>query len=171
MEYWSMLVSDPRVRASLRGIARSIASNPSDRDDLFQEMLIHLWQTEAANPGQTESWYLQSCKYRGMDYLKRGRSVDSKHRPDCVFVPIRPSSDDDAAPFEPPDGHDFRDELFAGDMLTALRDRLTGSQRAVLDAFAMGDTVSEASASLGCSHQYISKQRKKIAAALVGVLA
>lgn len=166
-----MLVSDPRVRAKLRCVARSIASLSSDLDDVLQEMLIHLWQCELANPGQTESWYLQSCKFHGMDYLKRGKSVDSKRRSDCVFVPIHRDADDDAPVFEPSDERDFREELFAGDVLSLLRERLTRSQRVVLDAFAAGDSVSEVSESLGCSHQYISKQRKKIASELATVLA
>jgi RNA polymerase sigma factor (sigma-70 family) len=166
-----MLVSDPRVRARLRSVARSIVVHSSDLDDVLQEMLIHLWRCELANPGQTESWYLQSCKFRGMDYLKRGRSVDSKRRTDCILVSIHSDADDDTPFFEPPDVRDFRDELFAGDVLSLLRERLTLSQRAVLDAFAKGDSVSEVSESLGCSHQYISKQRKKIAHALANVLA
>ena len=40
----------------------------------------------------------------------------------------------------------------------------------LLDAFAGGASVSEVSEALGCSHQYVSKQRKKIALALAGVL-
>jgi len=166
-----MLVSDPRVRASLRGIARSIACNRSDHDDLFQEMLIHLWQTELATPGQTESWYLQGCKYHAMDSLKRGRSVDGKRRLDCVMVPINTDPDDETPSTEPADERDFRDELFAGDVLSTLRQRLTQSQQAVLDAFTKGESVSEVSEALGCSHQFISKQRKKIALALASVLA
>jgi len=166
-----MLVSDPRVRASLRSIARSIVSNLSDHDDLLQEMLIHLWQTELASPGQTESWYLQSCKYHGLDSLKRGRSVDSKRRGDCLLLPLDADPDDDAPSLDPSDERDFREELFAGDVLSALRRRLTRSQQLVLDAFAKGESVSEVSQALGCSHQYISKQRKRIAMELASVLA
>lgn len=166
-----MLVSDPRVRAKLRCVARLIASRSSDLDDVLQEMLIHLWRTELSNPGQTQSWYLQSCKFHGMDYLKRGKSVDSRRRADCILVPIHRDSDDDAPLFEPSDARDFREELFAGDVLSLLRERLTRSQRVVLDAFAAGDSVSEVSQSLGCSHQYVSKQRRKIASALATVLA
>ncbi|MBN1917499.1 MAG: sigma-70 family RNA polymerase sigma factor [Verrucomicrobia bacterium] len=166
-----MLVSDPRVRASLRGIARSIVCNASDHDDLLQEMLIHLWQTEQACPGQTESWYMQSCKYHGLDYAKRGRSVDSKRRSDCLLLSLNADPDDDRPSLEPPDERDFREELFVGDVLSTLRGRLTRTQRVVLDAFAQGESVSEVSQALGCSHQYVSKQRKKIANELASVLA
>ncbi len=165
-----MLVSSPRIRANLRGIARMIASNPSDHDDLLQEMLIHLWKNEVSNPGQTESWYLQSCKYYGMDCLKRGKSVDSKHRAGCVLVSMDEEVSDNTPAVEPADEHDFRDQLFTGDVLMLLRQRLTTAQQMLLDAFAGGASVSEISEALGCSHQYVSKQRKKIALALAGVL-
>lgn len=165
-----MLVSSPRVRASLRAIARTIASNPSDHEDLLQEMLIHLWKNEASNPNQTESWYLQSCKYRGMDYLKRGKSVDSKRRADCVLVSVDDDNGDDAPAFEPADDSDFREHLFANEVLTILKGRLTPSQRMLLDALASGASVSEISEALGCSHQYVSKQRKRIAQTLASVL-
>jgi DNA-directed RNA polymerase specialized sigma24 family protein len=167
-----MLVSSPRIVASLRGIARVLSSNPADRDDLLQEMLIHLWQSELENPGQTESWYLQNCKFHGLDYLKRGRSVDSKHRAGCVLVSMDREVSDTATPiFEPADDRDFRDQLSATDALSLLRRRLTAGQQALLDAFASGASVAEVSEALGCSHQYVSKQRKKIALALAGVLA
>ncbi len=166
-----MLVSDPRIRASLRAIARAIAANPSDQDDVLQEMLIHLWQTEVTNPGQTESWYLQSCKYHGLDYMKRGKSVDSKHRVDCLLVSVDEDAADERPTLEPADQHDFREQIFAGDALMTLRQRLTTSQQTLLDAFATGQSVAEVSQALGCSHQYVSKQRKRIARALAGVLA
>jgi DNA-directed RNA polymerase specialized sigma24 family protein len=165
-----MLVSSPRIVANLRGIAKALSSNPADRDDLLQEMLIHLWQNEVTNPGQTESWYLQSCKFFGMDYLKRGRSVDSKHRSGCVLISMDEEISDTAPAVEPSNGRDFRNQLFAGDALALLRRRLTSAQRMLLDAFASGSSVSEVSEALGCSHQYVSKERKKIALTLAAML-
>jgi RNA polymerase sigma factor (sigma-70 family) len=165
-----MLVSSPRVRASLRAIARTIASNPSDHEDLLQEMLIHLWKNEMSNPNQTESWYLQSCKYRGMDYLTRGKSVDSKRRADCVLVSVDDKNGENTPVSEPADDSDFRERLFADEVLAILKDRLTPSQQMLLDALAAGASVSEISETLGCSHQYVSKQRKKIARTLASVL-
>jgi len=166
-----MLVSDPRIRASLRAIARAIAANLSDQDDLLQEMLIHLWQSEVTNPGQTESWYLQSCKYHGLDCMKRGKSVDSKRRAGCLLVSVDEELSDERPTLEPADQRDFREQLFAGDALAMLRERLTSTQQMLLDAFATGQSVAEVSQTLGCSHQYVSKQRKRMAHTLASVLA
>jgi len=165
-----MLVLSPRVRASLHAIASMIASNPSDHDDLLQEMLIHLWKNERSNPGQTESWYLQSCKYFGMDYMKRGKSVDSKRRANCFLFSMDEETTDSKPIHETADERDFRNQLFASDALALLKGRLTKAQQLLLDAFANGESVSEVSQALGCSHQYVSKQRKKIALALASML-
>jgi len=35
----------------------------------------HLTRVEADRPGQTPSWYLQSCHFHAGDYLARGRSI------------------------------------------------------------------------------------------------
>jgi len=165
-----MLVSSPRVRASLRAIVGRIASNPADQDDVFQEMLIHLWRNERNNPGQTLSWYLQSCKYFGMDYLKRGKSVDSKRREGCTVASMDERTEENEMEPELADVHDFREQLFADDVLALLKGRLSAGQRALVDALASGASISEVSEALGCSHQYVSKERKKIATALEKVL-
>src|SRR5437773_1334287 len=75
-----MLVDDVAIRESLIRIIRKVTANGALRDDLLQEALIHLWLTEARRPGQTKSWYLQSCKYHLLHYLASGRSVDSGKR-------------------------------------------------------------------------------------------
>ena len=48
---------------SLTQLVQRITANFALRDDLMQEALVHLWLTEARRPGQTRSWYLQSCKF------------------------------------------------------------------------------------------------------------
>jgi RNA polymerase sigma factor (sigma-70 family) len=165
-----MLVSNPRVRAKVRAIAKAISSNPSDHEDLLQEMMIHLWQSEHAKPGQTESWYLQSCKYFGRDYQKRGRSVDSKHRAGCVLLSMDEKVPENGPTVEPTNGQDFRDQLCLSDILALVKERLTAAQQMLFDALATGASVSEVSERLGCSHQYVSKQRKKIATTLMTML-
>jgi len=166
-----MLVLSPRIRANLRAIASMITSNSSDHDDVLQEMLIHLWKSERSNPGQTESWYLQNCKYFGMDYMKRGKSVDGKRRANCVLLSMDQETPEGQQPLRyASNRRDFREQLFASDALALLKGRLTKAQQLLLDAFANGESVSEVSQALGCSHQYVSKQRKKIALALATML-
>jgi DNA-binding CsgD family transcriptional regulator len=42
--------------------------------------MIHLWKVERERPGQTLSWYLQSCSFHLRHYLASGRSIDSSKR-------------------------------------------------------------------------------------------
>src|SRR6266516_7608350 len=75
-----MLVDEHSTREVLRRLIQKLASSPALWDDLLQEALIHLWMIEARRPGQTRSWYLQSCKFHLLHYLASGRSVDSNKR-------------------------------------------------------------------------------------------
>src|SRR5258708_37366966 len=80
---WELRIScdELQTRESLVRMARRITSNVTLREDLLQEALIHLWLTERRRPGQTRSWYLQSCKYPLLHYLASGRRGDSTKRP------------------------------------------------------------------------------------------
>src|SRR5262249_44796298 len=65
----------------LRRIVARVSADPNLSDDLLQEAVIHFWLQEQREPGNSLSWYLQSCYFRLENYLRRGRSVDSpKHR-------------------------------------------------------------------------------------------
>src|SRR5215510_2636103 len=65
----------------LRRIVARVSADPNLSDDLLQEAVIHFWLQEQRQPGNSLSWYLQSCYFRLENYLRRGRSVDSlKHR-------------------------------------------------------------------------------------------
>src|SRR6266404_3881820 len=75
-----MFVDELSTRESLVRMVRRMTANLALREDLLQEALIHLWLTETRRPGQTKSWYLQSCKYHLLHYLASGRSVDSGKR-------------------------------------------------------------------------------------------
>src|SRR5713226_9243290 len=75
-----MFVDEVSTRESLVRMIRKTTANAALRDDLLQEALIHLWITEIGRPGQTESWYLQSCKFHLLHYLASGRSIDSAKR-------------------------------------------------------------------------------------------
>src|SRR5438552_8788673 len=75
-----MLVDEPKIKESIGRLVQNLASNPTLWDDLRQEALIHLWLIEIHRPGQTRSWYLQSCKFHLQHYLASGRSIDSIKR-------------------------------------------------------------------------------------------
>src|SRR5260370_27860063 len=86
----------PSVKEPLLRIIGRITPNFALRQDLLQEALIHLWLTEARRPGQTKSWYLQSCKYHLLHYLASGRSVDSAKRHAAQLPPGRDAEGRDA---------------------------------------------------------------------------
>ena len=75
-----MFVDEASAREALVRMVRKVSANGALRDDLLQEALLHLWVTEISRPGQTRSWYLQSCKFHLLHYLAAGRSVDSAKR-------------------------------------------------------------------------------------------
>src|SRR6267142_2638164 len=88
-----MFVDELSTRDSLVRMVRKLTANAALREDLLQEALIHLWLTETRRPGQTRSWYRQSCKYHLLHYLASGRSVDSGKRRAGQFYPSDDSDD------------------------------------------------------------------------------
>ena len=87
-----MHVDESTTRERLGRLVQHITSNLTLWDDLLQEAMIHLWLMEVRRPGQTRSWYLQSCKFHLLHYLSSGRSVDSIKRRDRQLY-YEPESD------------------------------------------------------------------------------
>ena len=102
MKHLSM--ENASIGAALARMVQSTTSHPCLRDDLLQEAVVHAWLIEERRPGQTRSWYLQSCKFHLRHYLESGRSVDSQKRRAGQLLP------DDM------DGHDeLLDQIDSGD--------------------------------------------------------
>ncbi len=70
----------PTAVENLGRVVNGMTSDPFMREDLMQEALSHWWNMECERPGQTLSWYLQSCSFHLRHFLARGRSVDSSKR-------------------------------------------------------------------------------------------
>ena len=64
---------------------------------------------------------------------------------------------------EPVESYDFRDELILKDTLRQFGQKLTAVQNRILGHMLDGHTVSEIARMFGKSHQYIAKERKKLA--------
>src|SRR6266446_2306124 len=76
-----MVIDQKETSGILRQIVFKLTPDRALREDLTQEALVHLWLREKQQPGQTQSWYLQSCRFHLQNYLRNGRSVDSRrHR-------------------------------------------------------------------------------------------
>src|SRR5882724_7407622 len=100
-----MYFEEPSIQDSLLHMIRRMTSNPTLRDDLLQEALIHFWLTESRRAGQTKSWYMQSSKFHLQHYLASGRSLDSNKRR-FSQANVEPDAEDQDYLFEQPDsGH------------------------------------------------------------------
>lgn len=75
-----MLYEESDVCARLRIVVWRTANHPGEIEDFFQEGTIHLWSVENATPGQSVSWYMQSCSHYLADLARQGRSVDAAKR-------------------------------------------------------------------------------------------
>ncbi len=158
-----MLIDDARTRELLSRVVFRLSSDPTVRQDLMQEALVHLWLLEARRPGQRESWYLQSCKFHLRNFISSGRSVDSpKRRAGKVAYGDGENRHDRA--FE-----SSRDDVVftlvsARDIFLMLSCRLTPFEQAVLGHLAEGLGAREIAERLEVTHPTVIKYRRKIAA-------
>src|SRR5882672_4598840 len=161
-----MLVDEPSTREVLRRLIQKLASSPALWDDLLQEALIHLWMIEARRPGQTRSWYLQSCKFHLLHYLASGRSVDSNKRRDGQLQFSDDGECSDAGLNDGDSGDSVLAWVSARDIMALLSPRLTRQERAVLECFAEGLRLRETGRKLRISHTLVIRHRRKIASLL-----
>ena len=125
----------------------------------MQEALLHLWQREIQRPAQTQSWYLQSCRFHLQSYLNRGRSVDSyKRRQECL-------SDEEAAALAGTNGdlESPLDSVCVLDIIELLSKRLSSREQDILVHLMEGAGPREIARKLSISHQSVSKHRQKLA--------
>jgi len=157
---------DPSMWQSLAQVVQRTTSNPVLRDDLLQEALVHVWLIEGRRPGQTRSWYLQSCKFHLRHYLDSGRSIDSPKRRAGQLPP----ADDMDGYGELLDQIDSGDSVFgcvsARDIFSLLSRHLLPPEKAVLDCLAEGLGAREIGRKLKVSHTLVIQQRRKIASLL-----
>jgi DNA-directed RNA polymerase specialized sigma24 family protein len=161
-----MFVDEVSTRESLARMVRIMTANGALQDDLLQEALIHLWLTEVGRPGQTRSWYLQSCKYHLLHYLAAGRSVDSGKRRagQLQFVDVTDSANEGSTDLD--SGDSVLGCVSARDIIALLWPHLKPQERAVLECFADGLRLREIGRKLGVSHTLVVRHRRKIASLL-----
>jgi RNA polymerase sigma factor (sigma-70 family) len=159
-----MFVDEISTRESLGRVVRKMTANRALREDLLQEGLVHLWITEIGRPGQTKSWYLQSCKYHLLHYLAAGRSVDSGKRRNAQ-TRFEENSEDDFIE-EIDSGESVFGLVSARDIVALLLPLLNGQERLVLECFADGLRLREIGRRLSMSHTMVIRHRQKIATLL-----
>jgi DNA-directed RNA polymerase specialized sigma24 family protein len=159
-----MLIDDPHTHELLSRIVYRLTADAVLHEDLMQEALVHLWLLEERKPGQSQSWYLQSCKFHLQNFISAGRSVDSpKRKRGKVSL-----SDGDDQIEEMVTGFDGDSVMFAQvsarDIVTSLSCRLTPFERSILDYLAEGLRAREIALKLKVTHPTVIKYRRRIAA-------
>jgi len=162
----SLITEDAPLRESLTQIIRGLTPNAALREDLLQEAMIHLWLTETRRPGQTRSWYLQSCRFHLQHYLNCGRSIDSAKRWRDQ-LPLNEHSDDEETSSEEMDsGNSVVTCVSAREIMAMLAPHLSNLEQAVLDCLADGLGAREIGRKLKLSHTMVIRHRRKIASLL-----
>ncbi len=143
-----------------------ITPNPALREDLLQEASIHFWLTEARRPGQTKSWYLQSCKFHLQHYLASGRSVDSFKRRRGQLELASEAEEWRVFPEQADSGDSVLTVVCTRELISLLSRRLLPLEKAVLECLADGLGPREIGRRLGISHTMVLRHRGKIASLL-----
>jgi ATP/maltotriose-dependent transcriptional regulator MalT len=118
-------------------------------------------------PGQTPSWYLQSCKFHLQHYLASGRSVDSFKRGASQIDQATDTEEGEALEELRDSGDTVFTWVSAREIMTLLSPHLSGMERAVLDCLAEGLGPREIGRELSISHTMVIKHRRRIASVLV----
>jgi DNA-directed RNA polymerase specialized sigma24 family protein len=159
-----MLMESPATREQLTRIVGKLTANVALQQDLMQEALIHLWLLEEQRPGQTTSWYLQSCRFHLQHYLAAGRSVDSTKRSAGRVHLTEERNGDEESPWVTPTDCGVLDQVNAREILSLLSPQLKPREQAVLACLADGLGAREIARRLKVSHPMAIKYRRKIAA-------
>ncbi|HYV26608.1 MAG TPA: LuxR C-terminal-related transcriptional regulator, partial [Candidatus Eisenbacteria bacterium] len=162
-----MSIEDLKTVERLGKLVSRLTSNVTLREDLLQEALVHLWQIQQQQPGQTESWYLQNCRYHLQHYLASGRSVDSHKRSGGRVHPPENGDDHDSL-LDIFDNDETCDAVLADvsarDIITSMSKWLPDLERTVLQYLAEGLGTCDIAKKLNISHPMVIKHRRKIAA-------
>ncbi len=158
-----MLAIKSTVKKRLVGVVNGLTGDRSLREDLMQEAMIHFWKAECERPGQTLSWYLQSCSFHLRHYLASGRSIDSSKR---RSLQIELPADEDLckcvewSPVE----HSVLAQVEVRECIHLLPRYLAPREQAILRCLFEGLKPREIARRLLLSHPTVNKCRLKIAA-------
>ena len=155
-----MLIDNRDVQQKLQAIANRLGRRLGVEEDLYQEMVFHLWQLEADKPDQEVSWYLKGCMYHARNYLRGGKSVDS-HSKDH----LRAESLESIELAEPVAvvNHDYESRM-AAEILHKLSGQVSELRGRIIRLMSGGKTVAEVADEMSISHQAVSGHLKAIKA-------
>ena len=159
-----MLIERKETQKVVRQIVIKVTANRALHDDLMQEAIIHLWLREIECPGQTESWYFQSCRFHLQNFLRAGRSVDSNRRRPTLLPLDGAFERTDTSDDESISGASVPGLVSARETTGLLTKWLTLHERQLLSMLEQGHSVREVATKLDMSHTSVIRCRKRIAA-------
>ena len=158
-----MLVNQKQTREVLRQIVFKVSSDLALHEDLTQEAFLHLWLREQQCPGQTQSWYLQSCRFFLQNFLRTGRSIDSRRRHKVLCSPAEVNARDPEALDEAAAGGSVVEQVSAREILALLARWLRPVEVQILGCLGEGFGVREIATRLNLSHTSVIRHRRNIA--------
>jgi len=161
-----MAIDDLKTVERLRRLVTRLTSDVSLREDLSQEALVHLWRIQQLQPGQTESWYLQNCRFHLQHHLAFGRSIDSPKRSSSRVHPSDDGEDHDSLLeicVNEGTSQDVLADVSARDMISSMSKWLPECGQTILELLANGFEITEIALRLNISHWMVVKHRRKIA--------
>jgi RNA polymerase sigma factor (sigma-70 family) len=158
-----MLVNQNETQAVVRQIVFKLTIDRSLREDLTQEAFVHLWLREQQCPGQTPSWYLQSCRFFLQNYLRHGRSVDSTKHHKALRSSAESNESSETSATEPASAGSVLALVSAREITSLLAKWLTPLERQLLRHLTEGFSVREIADRLNLSHTSVIRCRRRIA--------
>ncbi len=156
-----------RIRYQLKGIIRklNIKYQYIDSDDLYQEVLLYLWQQKEKRKlkNKNDSYILQGCYYHLKNYLRKSikseyGKINHGHSYHILEEQNREVNKNrqlhyQSADYKPLDEYLFCDEF---------NQELSVKEKALLNLRMKGLTFREIGKELGISHTMVSKMRRKM---------
>jgi len=157
-----VLFEDEEINQLLTRICARYTSDPHLHADLMQECRLQLWRMERAQPKQTRSWYLQSCRFHLQHWLAAGRSLDTLRRTNSETRITTEDAEHPALSEYNTNGELFETICFK-DTVSTLAARLGQRQRKVLNGLVDGRSLSDISSRSRISYPTVLKYRGLIA--------
>jgi DNA-directed RNA polymerase specialized sigma24 family protein len=165
-----MLVDQPEIRQQVRKLVRCLVEETSLHDDLCQDALLHLWQSEAKCPGQPIQWYLKGCWFCIQNLLKRGRSAHClRHRAQLHALEEGCETNDSQpeivliSPDEP------TQHVCVRDVFATLSRLLGPMEQTIVGLLTQGYRVCEIAQRLRVSYTVVIRYRSRIAARAITI--
>jgi len=154
-----------KLETKLRKIAGNVTNNKADQDDLLQEGWLYLWKNKEKLEKKAISYVLTGRYFQFIDYLKQGRSIDSKSRENVTVISLYYVSDEGQAPLAssiPSRVADAKDALIAKDLEEQIRKRLNTKLKETYRLLLEGYTLGEIAKRLKLTHEAVRLRVKKI---------